>query len=131
MCALNNMYNKISGCDILLLYAKERYAMPKGSNQKFKLYRLAEIMLEKTDDEHYITMSEIKESLEEYGITADVLILKNEIVKNTFAFGNYFLNQFIVNFNYDNSSISFISNFDNIIDVDINFVNGLGEDIKY
>lgn len=45
--------------------------MPKGSNQKFKLYRLAEIMLEKTDDEHYITMSEIKESLEEYGITAD------------------------------------------------------------
>ena len=34
--------------------------MPKGSNQKFKLYRLAEIMLEKTDDEHYITMSEIK-----------------------------------------------------------------------
>ena len=45
--------------------------MPKGTNQKFKLYRLAEIMLEKTDDEHFITMSEIKASLEEYGITAD------------------------------------------------------------
>ena len=27
--------------------------MPKGTNQKFKLYRLAQIMLEKTDDEHY------------------------------------------------------------------------------
>ncbi len=25
--------------------------MPKGTNQKFKLYRLAQIMLEKTDDE--------------------------------------------------------------------------------
>lgn len=30
--------------------------MPKGSNQKFKLYRLAQIMQEQTDDEHYITM---------------------------------------------------------------------------
>ena len=27
--------------------------MPKGTNQKFKLYRLAQIMLEKTDEEHY------------------------------------------------------------------------------
>ena len=40
-------------------------------NQKFKLYRLAQIMLEKTDEEHYITMSEIMESLAEYDITAD------------------------------------------------------------
>lgn len=37
--------------------------MPKGTNQKYKLYRLAQIMLERTDDEHYITMSEIKEAL--------------------------------------------------------------------
>ena len=29
--------------------------MPKGKNQKFKLYRLAQIMLENTDEEHYIT----------------------------------------------------------------------------
>ena len=35
--------------------------MPKGKNQKFKLYRLAQIMLENTDEEHYITMPEIKE----------------------------------------------------------------------
>ena len=33
--------------------------MPKGTNQKFKLYRLAQIMLEQTDDEHYITMPEM------------------------------------------------------------------------
>ena len=45
--------------------------MPKGTNQKFKLYRQAQIMLEKTDEEHYITMPEIKESLAEYYITAD------------------------------------------------------------
>ena len=45
--------------------------MPKGTNQKFKLYRLAQIMLEKTDEEHYITMPEIMDSLAEYNITAD------------------------------------------------------------
>ena len=45
--------------------------MPKGTNQKFKLYRLAQIMLERTDEEQYITMSEIMESLKEYDITAE------------------------------------------------------------
>ena len=45
--------------------------MPKGTNNKFKLYRLAQIMLEKTDDEHYITMPEILSALKEYDITAD------------------------------------------------------------
>lgn len=45
--------------------------MSKGTNQKFKLYRLAQIMLRETDEYHYITMSRILEALEEYGITAD------------------------------------------------------------
>ena len=45
--------------------------MPKGSNQKLKLYYLARIMTEKTDDEHFITMAEIRKSLEAYGVTAD------------------------------------------------------------
>ena len=45
--------------------------MPRGTNQKFKLYRLAKIMLERTDDEHYITMPEIIDALGEYDITAD------------------------------------------------------------
>lgn len=45
--------------------------MPKGTNQKFKLYRLAQIMLEKTDDEHFITMPEIMAALGQYEITAD------------------------------------------------------------
>ena len=45
--------------------------MPKGTNQKFKLYRLAQIMMEKTDEEHFITMPEIMEALSAYEITAD------------------------------------------------------------
>ncbi len=45
--------------------------MPKGTNQKLKLYYLSRIMLEKTDDEHMITMSEIQEALRAYDVTAD------------------------------------------------------------
>ena len=32
--------------------------MPKGTNQKLKLYYLSRIMMEKTEDEHHITMPE-------------------------------------------------------------------------
>lgn len=45
--------------------------MPRGTNQKFKLYRLAQIMLDLTDEEHYLTMPEIIEELGRYEITAD------------------------------------------------------------
>lgn len=45
--------------------------MPKGKNQKLKLYYLYRILLEKTDDEHMITMPEIRQSLEAYDISAD------------------------------------------------------------
>jgi predicted DNA-binding transcriptional regulator YafY len=45
--------------------------MPKGTNQKLKLYYLSRIMTEKTDDEHMLTMPEIQRHLEEYGVTAD------------------------------------------------------------
>ena len=53
--------------------------MPKGKNQKLKLYRLAQIMLENTDEEHYITMPEIKEKLEEYEVTADRKSIYNDL----------------------------------------------------
>lgn len=53
--------------------------MPKGTNQKFKLYRLAQIMLERTDEEHFITMPEIKEALENYEITADRKSIYNDL----------------------------------------------------
>ena len=53
--------------------------MPKGKNQKFKLYRLAQIMLERTDDEHYITMPEIMEALGEYEVTAERKSIYNDL----------------------------------------------------
>ena len=53
--------------------------MPKGSNQKFKLYRLAQIMLERTDEEHYISMSEIMVALSEYDVTADRKSIYNDL----------------------------------------------------
>ena len=56
--------------------------MPKGTNQKLKLYRLAQIMLENTDDEHYITMPEIMEELEEYDICITDFKKIFEIVKD-------------------------------------------------
>ncbi len=45
--------------------------MPKGTNQKLKLYYLSRIMLEKTDDWHALTMHQIQEELLKYGVTAD------------------------------------------------------------
>ncbi|MCR5596223.1 MAG: WYL domain-containing protein [Lachnospiraceae bacterium] len=45
--------------------------MAKGANQKLKLYRLMQIMLEKTDAEHGITMSEIMDELARYDISAE------------------------------------------------------------
>lgn len=45
--------------------------MAKGTNQKLKLYRLSQIMLEKTDEDHWITMPEILSELDKYGISAE------------------------------------------------------------
>lgn len=53
--------------------------MPKGTNQKFKLYRLAMIMLERTDEYHYLTMPQILEALLEYDITADRKSVYNDL----------------------------------------------------
>ena len=45
--------------------------MPKGTHQKLKLYRLGRIMLKSTDEEHGLTINEIKDKLAEFEITAD------------------------------------------------------------
>ncbi|SCY71479.1 Predicted DNA-binding transcriptional regulator YafY, contains an HTH and WYL domains [Lachnospiraceae bacterium XBB2008] len=45
--------------------------MPKGTNQKLKLYYLSQIMTQKTDDEHMLTLPEIQEHLLAYDVTAD------------------------------------------------------------
>ncbi len=50
---------------------KKEKIMPKGTNQKFKLYRLAQIMLKETDEDHFITLPEIQKALGAYEITAD------------------------------------------------------------
>lgn len=45
--------------------------MAKSSNQKLKLVYLMKILLEKTDETHSITMSEIIDALQAYGIGAE------------------------------------------------------------
>lgn len=45
--------------------------MSRGANQKLKLYYLAQILQEKTDETHYITMPEILEELEKRDVTAE------------------------------------------------------------
>ena len=73
--------------------------MPKGSNHKYKFMYLMRVMLEKTDDEHSLTMSQIMDELEKYGVTAerksvysdfqdmtdkfDVEIIKEQVGKET------------------------------------------------
>ena len=60
--------------------------MPKGTNQKFKLYRLAQIMLKETDEEHFITLPEIQKALRAYEITADRKTLYTDL-KDLEVFG--------------------------------------------
>lgn len=45
--------------------------MPKSNNQKLKLIRLIMIMMELTDDEHGLTMSQIIDELSKYGINSE------------------------------------------------------------
>ncbi|MCR5627388.1 MAG: WYL domain-containing protein [Lachnospiraceae bacterium] len=45
--------------------------MPKGSNQKLKLYYLQKIMMELTDDDHGLSIAQIKTELEKYDVSAD------------------------------------------------------------
>lgn len=45
--------------------------MPRGTNQKMKLYHLRNIMLQKTDDEHFLTMPQILSELEKCDVTAE------------------------------------------------------------
>lgn len=45
--------------------------MARGNNQKLKLSYLTRIMLEKTDDEHSLTMPQIMKELERFDVTAE------------------------------------------------------------
>ena len=45
--------------------------MSRGTNQKFKLYHLKNIMINKTDDTHSLTMTQILDELEKCEVTAE------------------------------------------------------------
>ena len=45
--------------------------MSRGTNQKFKFTYLMQVMLEKTDDEHALTLNQILEELDKYDVTAE------------------------------------------------------------
>lgn len=53
--------------------------MAKGNNQKLKILYLMKILLEKTDEEHRITMQEIIDALESYGVHAERKSLYSDI----------------------------------------------------
>ncbi|MCR5311795.1 MAG: WYL domain-containing protein [Lachnospiraceae bacterium] len=61
--------------------------MPRGTNQKFKFTYLMRIMLEKTDDEHSLTMSQIMEELAKYDITAERKSIYTDFQDMTDRFG--------------------------------------------
>lgn len=53
--------------------------MAKGVNQKIKILYLMKIMLERTDDEHGLTLEEISNALGEYGVEAERKTLYDDI----------------------------------------------------
>ena len=61
--------------------------MAKGNNQKLKLSYLTKIMLEKTDDEHGLTMQQIIEELDRYGVSAERKSLYADFVDMTDKLG--------------------------------------------
>ena len=61
--------------------------MSRGTNQKFKFTYLMKIMLEKTDDEHSLTMPQIMEELEKYDVTAERKSIYTDFRDMTEKFG--------------------------------------------
>lgn len=61
--------------------------MSRGSNQKFKFTYLMKVMQEKTDDEHSLTMTQIMDELEKYGVTAERKSIYTDFQDMTERFG--------------------------------------------
>lgn len=53
--------------------------MPKNANQKIKILYLMKILLERTDDEHGLTLEEISNALFEYGVEAERKTLYDDL----------------------------------------------------
>ncbi len=61
--------------------------MARGVNQKFKFTYLMRIMLEKTDENHSLTMNQILEELEKYDVTAERKSIYTDFADMTDKFG--------------------------------------------
>ena len=61
--------------------------MSCGTNQKFKFTYLMKVMLEKTDDDHALTMSPIMDELEKYDVTAERKSIYADFADMTEKFG--------------------------------------------
>ncbi|MCR5684472.1 MAG: WYL domain-containing protein [Lachnospiraceae bacterium] len=61
--------------------------MPRGTNQKFKFTYLMQIMLEKTDDEHALSMPQIFDELAKYDVTAERKSIYDDFQDMTDRFG--------------------------------------------
>ena len=53
--------------------------MPKKANQKIKILYLMRILLEHTDEEHGLTLNEISDALQEYGVDAERKTLYDDL----------------------------------------------------
>ena len=53
--------------------------MPKGANQRLKMLYLAKIMLDETDEDHYLDMRQIIDKLGQCGVSADRKSLYNDL----------------------------------------------------
>ena len=60
--------------------------MSRGENQKLKLAYLTRIMLEKTDEEHALTLAQIIQELEARGVTAERKSLYNDFADMTVSY---------------------------------------------
>ncbi len=65
----------------------EVFVMVRGVNQKFKFTYLMRIMLEKTDENHSLTMNQILEELEKYDVTAERKSIYTDFADMTDKFG--------------------------------------------
>lgn len=61
--------------------------MSRGANQKYKFTYLMKIMLEKTDDDHSLTMPQIIAELEKYDVTAERKSIYADFADMTEKFG--------------------------------------------
>lgn len=61
--------------------------MPRGAKQKFKFTYLMKIMLEKTDDEHGLTINQIIKELEKYDVAAERKSIYSDFRDMTDQFG--------------------------------------------